>query len=74
MHSVCCKVADFGLAKDMGKTEGGANKTYYVATQKGALPIRWSAPEASPTPKVVLVVESHPKSSTSSRVPPKKQY
>ena len=35
-----CKITDFGMCRDL------VDKTYYVATHAGAIPVKWTAPEA----------------------------
>jgi len=41
-HTRCCKISDFGLSRDLGDT----GSEMYEQKTKGALPIRWMAPES----------------------------
>eukprot|EP00056_Hartaetosiga_gracilis_P011121 m.166535 g.166535 ORF g.166535 m.166535 type:complete len:2195 (+) comp13451_c0_seq2:195-6779(+) len=40
-----CKISDFGMSRDM------EDSTYYHSSKRGALPVRWTAPEALETHK-----------------------
>jgi len=41
-HTRCCKISDFGLSRNLGDT----GSEMYEQKTKGALPIRWMAPES----------------------------
>lgn len=71
-----CKIADFGLGRDIGATDADEDDAKEYCTSHGStFPVRWTAPEAIETMKFstatdiwsYAVVQTNPKEKTSSK-------